>query len=111
MSGEELKAKVGQPLWFIAVLGAFMVSIEVGVATVLGLASQWAKAQVRWNTALVMVLSVVVCVGVYAAFHPPADMIITDAWVKLALAWASATLGLGSFAGSTGGAPKTDSRH
>lgn len=103
---------VAVPAWLAAIVGAWFISPELGAASLIGYAGQWAlKApkQIRdWAAPLIVV---VVCLGVWtvglghmpAAFPPPRE------WWAAFATWATAALGIGSVSGHTGGAPRTNS--
>lgn len=103
---------VAVPSWLAAIVGAWFVSPELGTAATVGYVSQWAlKAPARirdWVAPAAVVLSCLL-LYVFVLGHAPKDWHPDRAWFAAFATWAAAALGIGSAAGRTGGAAKTNS--
>lgn len=95
--------------WGVAILTAFLSGWETGVGVSIGYLGQWLKSLKTFPTAAAQGTILVVCIGVFALFHHPAQMPPTDDWIRHAATWALAVLGVSSVAAGTNGAPRTDS--
>lgn len=104
--------KVGVPVWLVGILMAFAVSSELGWAALIGYASQWSlKAPKGIPDWVAPSATVVGCLAVwtFALGHIPKAWPPPQSWTKDAIEWALSALGVGTAAGHTAGAPRTNS--
>ena len=97
--------------WLVAILTAWgTLGFEAAVLAAIGYLHQWFKAPKGWRTDATQAAVALLCVGVYYLFHHPAGWWpLSEAWGHDAAMWTLAALGVGSVAGSTKGAPPTNS--
>ena len=106
--------KFGMPAWLAAVVAAWFVGPEVGLAATLGLIAQWtlkAPANVAdWLSPVAVTLACFVA-WVFVLGHAPARWypLPDRSWWEAFAVFAASTLGLASTAGQTGGAPASNS--
>ena len=106
--------KFGMPAWLAAVVAAWFVGPEVGLAATLGLIAQWtlkAPANVAdWLSPVAVTLACFVA-WVFVLGHAPARWypLPDRSWWEAFAVFAASTLGLASAAGQTGGAPASNS--
>lgn len=96
-------------VWIAAILTAWAtLGFEAACIGAIGYVLQWAKALKEWRTDVAQAVVAVLCFGVYAAFHHPAAWPPAQAWLQEAAKWTIITMGIASIAGSTKGAPQTN---
>lgn len=101
--------RVALPVWVVLVLTSFAASVDLGVASVVGLLGQWfLKAPKGIPTWLGQGAIFGVVAAGYCSLHPqwPLDQPYI---VKMAC-WGLAALGVSSVSAGTGGAPTTNSK-
>lgn len=105
---------LGVPAWFIAMVGAYSISLELGLSTTVGLFGQWfLKSTTRVDNRIALAVTMLLALGGYAILsHPSLKWGVEDwrIWLVHGLQWALVALGVSSAAGHTGGAPGTNSR-
>lgn len=100
---------IGISAWLLAIIAAFVTSLEMGAAVTIGYLIQWTlKAPARVSMWIAPAVALGSCFASYWFFHPPAGAPDVETWVKGYAMWTLSTLGAGSAAGMTRGAAGTN---